>query len=104
MRDIEFTNDDLTRAIVTCESSASHWWRRRYVIAEVAMDGDDMLRAWHFVVGGDAVYDHDPHLSQAIGDARCRILEDRKRQAGRAKLRNPWVEAGELPPAKVVKR
>jgi hypothetical protein len=83
---IEWLNSELTRAKVTREAAKSRWWRRRYVVAEVErreLKNADIMdvghRQWHFVVGGDRVYDHDPHLASK--------LEERRREGVRVQAR-----------------
>lgn len=101
---IEWLDDEFTRARVTTESSASRWWRRRYITSEVARGANEIGRQhWRFEVGGDRVLDHDETLAGQLEHARDREVIARESRAFKAKLKNPWTEVVPLPPAKVVK-
>lgn len=102
---IEWLNDDLTRATVTVEADGSHWWRRRYVTADVEyIDKQWDYTCWAFVVGGDRVHKHDEYIAYALHNARNAELDKRREAAERARLKNPWTLVEPLPPARIVKQ
>lgn len=102
---IEFLDEEMTRAQVTTEAKTSRWWRRRYVTAEVRQESPpDGHRGWRFVLGGDRVYDHDAELASELESKLREAREWRQYHAERAKLKNPWREKAPIPPARTVRR